>query len=313
MPLIGHCRKRSFNCLSSTGHLKTVTISAGAMALSVFVTELRRRRSLGIALAYAVVGFACIEAVDLLFPRLRFSESSVALVTALVILGFPAALIVAWVRAPKPEGRARLSRVLPAGSALALSAMAVWLAIRILPLGASSAQAPDVRHEEEPPLVVMMDSSHPFRIYDEETIATGGTNADVVSDILLDLPIRRQREAIGPGWHRDEEIVGFRPDLIVIHYSGFRQEEQSGPRSRLKLFIEFFADSETRFLIYGRRKEPNLRAAMDELLLDLDEQHPGLLQRVDVFGLIDYGPPHWRDPVTATHLKLRVKEILELD
>ena len=48
------------------------------------------------------------------------------------------------------------------------------------------------------PLVVMMDSPHPTRVYDEETLATNGTNSDVISDILLDLPIRRRRESIGP-------------------------------------------------------------------------------------------------------------------
>ncbi len=85
---------------------------------------------------------------------------------------------------------------------------------------------------------------HPHRVYDEETRAASGTNADVISDILLDLPIRRQREPIGPDWHRDEEILRFDPDLIVIHYSGFRQEDGSGPRERLKVLVAFFADSE---------------------------------------------------------------------
>jgi hypothetical protein len=44
---------------------------------------------------------------------------------------------------------------------------------------------------------------------------------DNISDILLDLPIRRQRETIGPSWHRDEEILQFHPYLIIIHFSGF--------------------------------------------------------------------------------------------
>ena len=60
----------------------------------------------------------------------------------------------------------------------------------------------------------MMDSTHPFRIYDEETIAANATNADVVSDILADLPILRQKETIGPDWHRDEDILRFGPALL---------------------------------------------------------------------------------------------------
>jgi hypothetical protein len=163
------------------------------------------------------------------------------------------------------------------------------------------------------PLVVMMDSHHPITVYDDETAAAGGTNADVVSDILLDLPIKRQKEAVGPDWHRDEEILGFRPDLIIIHYSAFRQERINTPHRRLRLFIEFFADSETRFLIYSRRDEALLEKAMQELLADLNRQHPGLLERVHVFGLPDYGELKWLDPSTATSLKLRVKSILAIN
>ena len=94
----------------------------------------------------------------------------------------------------------------------------------------------------------------------------GGTNADVVSDILLDLPIKRQKEAVGPDWHRDEEILGFSPDLIIIHWSAFREEGVWGPRRRLLLLIEFFAESDTRFLIYSRQEEARLEEALEELL-----------------------------------------------
>jgi hypothetical protein len=163
------------------------------------------------------------------------------------------------------------------------------------------------------PLVVMMDSHNPTTVYDDETVAAGGTNADVVSDILLDLPIKRQKEAVGPDWHRDEEILGFRPDLIIVHYSAFRQEGVRGPRRRLRLLIEFFADSESNFLIYSRQDEAELEKSMQELLTELDQQHPGLLERIHVFGLINYGEPSWLDPTTATSLKLRVKTILAIN
>ncbi|MFC2125554.1 adenylate/guanylate cyclase domain-containing protein [Bacteroidota bacterium] len=160
------------------------------------------------------------------------------------------------------------------------------------------------------PLVVMMDSSHPARVYDKETIAASATNADVISDMLLDLPIRRQKETISPGWHRDEEILNFDPALVIIHYSGFRQEDGTGPRIRLKLLIEFLADSETKFLIYSRAKEDSLEQRVNTLLLDLDIQHPDLLSRIYVFGLLDYGKPSLKDPVVANSLKLRIKQIL---
>jgi serine/threonine protein kinase len=39
-----------------------------------------------------------------------------------------------------------------------------------------------------PPVIVLMDSPHPERVYDPETRKTGGTNADDLTDLLRDLP-----------------------------------------------------------------------------------------------------------------------------
>ncbi len=163
------------------------------------------------------------------------------------------------------------------------------------------------------PLVIMMDSPHPSRIYDEETIRTSGTNADVISDILADLPIVRQKETGGPGWHRYDELVAFHPDLIVMHYSTFRGPDTDDPRPPLKVFLRYFADQATRFLIYTRTPEAEVRQVVDSLMADVEAQHPGLLARITVFGTPDHGgSPHWRDPVTAGELKLAVKRILRL-
>ncbi len=161
------------------------------------------------------------------------------------------------------------------------------------------------------PLVIMMDSPHPSRIYDEETIRASGTNADVISDILADLPIVRQKETGGPGWHRYDELIGFNPDLIIMHYSTFRGPASDDPRPPLKTFLRYFADRPTRFLIYTRAPEAEIRHEVDSLLADVEVEHPGLLARITVFGTPDHGGgPHWRDPVTAGELKLAVKRIL---
>ena len=163
------------------------------------------------------------------------------------------------------------------------------------------------------PLVILMDSPNPARIYDEETIRASGTNADVISDILADLPIVRQKESGGPGWHRYDELVSFNPDLIVMHYSTFRGTNADDPRPGLKTFLRYFADRPTRFIIYTRTSEAEVRHAVDSLMADVEAQHPGLLARITVFGTPDHGGgPHWRDPVTAGELKLAVKRLLAL-
>jgi hypothetical protein len=164
------------------------------------------------------------------------------------------------------------------------------------------------------PLVIMMDSPHPDCIYDEETIRASGTNADVISDILADLPIVRQKETGGPGWHRYDELLGFNPDLVIMHSSTFRGSQSDDPRPPLKIFLRYFADRHTRFLIYTRTREAEARRVVDSMMADVEAEHPGLLARITVFGTPDHGGgPHWRDPVTAGELKLAVKRVLGLD
>src|SRR5213076_2599566 len=205
----------------------------------------------------------------------------------------------AQVAPPSGRGRSRSRRALTAIVAAALGFAALW--------------AWHPWRAAHRPLVIMMDSTHPDRVYDEETIRASGTNADVISDILADLPIVRQKESGGPGWHRYDEVVSFHPDLIIMHYSTFRGPDTDDPRPPLKVFLRYFADLDTRFLIYTRSPEASVRHAVDSLMADVAAQHRGLLARITVFGTPDHGGgPHWRDPVTAGELKLAVKRILAL-
>ena len=277
---------------------------------SAFLRALRERNVFGTAVAYLVIAFGLVEASELLFPRLEFPLEAVGLLVALLLFGFPLALVAAW-RYRQEEREARISPVLPVVSLAVIALAFGWLGYRALPSASGPVETTEGAGVSLP-LVIMMDSPHPDRVYDEETLAANGTNADVISDILLDLPIRRQRETIGPNWHRDEEILQFDPDLIVIHYSGFRQGFSDGPRDRMKLFMTYFANSKTRFLLYSRQPEAGLRSGVDGLLGDVEEEHPGFLSRVHVFGLPDHGSRMWRDPLTANALKLRVKEILDI-
>lgn len=166
---------------------------------------------------------------------------------------------------------------------------------------------------DKTPLVVIMDSAHPARIYDGQVRIDGGTNADILSDILADLPIRTQKELVSPTWHRYEAIAKFEPDLIVVHYSGFKQEDASGARPQLKLLIEYFQETDTKFLIYSRAGQDWLASNMDIILEDLYQQNPALRDRVDVFPLLEYGDPYWMDAGPAQGIKLKIKDILALE
>ena len=71
--------------------------------LTRFLAELKRRKVYRVAVVYAVVGVALIEAADLILPRLLLPDWTVTLVVALVLLGFPVALALSWVFQVTPE------------------------------------------------------------------------------------------------------------------------------------------------------------------------------------------------------------------
>ena len=167
--------------------------------------------------------------------------------------------------------------------------------------------------ENSEPLVMIMDSAHPARIYDDAVRDSGGTNADILSDILSDLPIQTQKELISPGWRRNEAILQFGPDLILIHYSGFKQEDARGDRPQLRLLIEYLAETETEFIVYSRAGQDWLQGNMDIVMEDVYAKYPELAERVFVYPLLEYGEANWTDPATSLGIKLKVKEVLELN
>jgi TolB-like protein len=67
------------------------------MAVHGFLMELKRRKVYRAALVYAGVGWVLLEVADVAFPRLGLPDWTVNLVLALVLLGFPLAIVFAWI------------------------------------------------------------------------------------------------------------------------------------------------------------------------------------------------------------------------
>ena len=106
---------------------------------------------------------------------------------------------------------------------------------------------------ESRPIVVMMDT--PARPYDEEDRDQGLTNADVISGFLADLEVLDLRkESTNPQWNREDVIVSWNPDLIILHYSCFATEtRQEAAYERLDTFLEYIAGStKAHILMYSR-------------------------------------------------------------
>jgi TolB-like protein/Tfp pilus assembly protein PilF len=69
-----------------------------------FFAELKRRNVYKVAVAYAIVGWLLIQIATQVFPFLEIPNWIVRLVIALVAIGFPIALIIAWAFELTPEG-----------------------------------------------------------------------------------------------------------------------------------------------------------------------------------------------------------------
>ncbi|HEX3124230.1 MAG TPA: hypothetical protein VHQ21_13100 [Rhodanobacteraceae bacterium] len=76
-----------------------------------FFDELKRRHVYRVAVAYAVVGWLLIQVVATVAPQLNLPEWSPKLITLIILVTFPVALILAWAFELTPEGIRRTEPV----------------------------------------------------------------------------------------------------------------------------------------------------------------------------------------------------------
>src|SRR5213596_925836 len=84
-----------------------------------FFSELKRRNVYKVAVAYAVVGWLIAQIATQVFPFLEIPNWVVRLVIALVVIGFPIALVIAWAFKATPEGikRTEVADAMPVSAA----------------------------------------------------------------------------------------------------------------------------------------------------------------------------------------------------
>ena len=69
-----------------------------------FIAELKRRHVIRVALAYAALAWILVEVSATTFPMLNLPDWAPTLVLLLLMLGFPVALVFAWIYQVTPEG-----------------------------------------------------------------------------------------------------------------------------------------------------------------------------------------------------------------
>lgn len=104
--------------------------------------ELRGRGVIGVAVVYAVVGWTLVEVADAVFPALALPDWSVTLVVALVLVGFPLAMVLAWAFERTPSGMRRAPAASRARMATATVLGVGVLGLLALALGAGRSGRP---------------------------------------------------------------------------------------------------------------------------------------------------------------------------
>lgn len=201
-----------------------------------------------------------------------------------------------------------------------ITAVITGIVVYFLARAPSSDISPNV-----PPVIVLMDSSVPERVYDPETRRNRGTNADDITDILRDLPVVIHKETTSSVWHREDQVLKQNSDLIIIHRSCFFDATSLSDNnffwqlygladSKLIAFLGYIAlgNPNTKFLIYSRGftdlADPELWTS------EVEKRFHSLKGRITAWPVPGKREEAtFRDAKTAKEIKLKVRFILNLE
>ena len=97
--------------------------------MSGFFEELKRRKVYRVAIAYIVASWALAQGIAQVFPVFDIPNSRIRVVILLLLIGFPIALILAWIFDITPSGIERTSTAQPARVSARRRRNVIWLGI----------------------------------------------------------------------------------------------------------------------------------------------------------------------------------------
>jgi serine/threonine protein kinase len=222
----------------------------------------------------------------------------------------------------RPVGAARLRPWLPAAAALLVAGTGAMFWPR-------PASPPDAAARTGPPVIVLMDSPHPERVYDPETRKSGGTNADDLSDLLRDLPVVLLKENTSATWHRENQVLQENPALIVAHRSCFYDTTMFDPakfgdvghteqfaalaHDKFDTFVGYVGQGnpQTRFVVYSRGSWRD-ETARAQWVTTMEQRFPTLRGRVNAMK-VPLDRATFRNPTTGADIKTRIQSALKID
>ena len=190
------------------------------------IQELKQRKVFRVAAVYVVLAWGILQVLDVVSEPLNLPLWFSTVTILLLAIGFPIALVFSWIFALGPEGPTLAVSDTSDTTGVRSSFEVALLFVLIIGIGWLIFRDVSDRSEEAwqssgSPVVILMDTYAPRGVYDEDTRRKSGTNADVLSDVLADLPVITQKEAIGSTWAREAQILKQHPSLILIHRSAF--------------------------------------------------------------------------------------------
>ena len=126
-----------------------------------FLGELKRRHVYKVAVGYVIAGWALAQGIAQVFPVFDISNWAIRLTVVLIALGFPVALVLAWLFDLTPEGIKRTDvetaavRNRPVGK---FEFPAIIIAVVLLAIGLVGYE-----HLSQPKNASSIDSAHPLK------------------------------------------------------------------------------------------------------------------------------------------------------
>jgi TolB-like protein len=118
------------------------------------LAELKRRKVVRVAVVYAATAFAVLQAAEIMLPRMGVPEWGINLVIALIVLGFPIALVLGWALELTPDGLKRTEaapiEMADAGTPALLGKRTVFAAALLVVLGVGIGAGWFLRPASEP-------------------------------------------------------------------------------------------------------------------------------------------------------------------